>query len=77
MIYWLMTHFTVTEDRFDDATWYFSYFRDKLEAFRRDGMSFGLFGEVKSFDVVAGGLRLVDLSSRLLRLPLRSGAAGA
>lgn len=73
MIYWLMTHFTVTEDRFDDATWYFSYFRDKLEAFRRDGVTFGLFGEVESFDVVAGFvLKSLDDFCAQVRQKLRS-----
>lgn len=62
LIHWLMTHFTVYENRFDDPDWYCRYFEDKLARYRRSGVGFGLYGQIEDFGAVAD-----DILSRLDR----------
>ena len=63
LLTWLLTHFTVLETRFDDPDWYVRFFADKLEAFRRNGVTFDLFGPIESLaDVVDGVLDSLEAS---------------
>ena len=56
LVYWLLTHFTVFDYRFDDADWYYRYFEDKLMRYRSHGVTLDLYSQVETWDRAASGI---------------------
>lgn len=53
MLYWYLTHFIVFEKHFNEPNWYYNYFKNKLEKFRKDGITFELFEQIEDFDDIS------------------------
>ena len=53
IIYWYMTHFCVFEHSMQKPEWYYRYFKNKLESYRKNGISFKLFEQVEDFENIS------------------------
>lgn len=53
IIYWYMTHFCVFEHSMQKPEWYYGYFKNKLESYRKNGISFELFEQVEDFENIS------------------------
>ena len=53
LLYWYLTHYAVFERRYTDGDWLFRFLSDRIDRFRRDGITFGLFGQIEDIGDVA------------------------
>lgn len=53
LIYWYLTHYAIFERRYTDGDWLFRFLSDKLERYRRNGLTFELFGKIEEFGDVS------------------------
>jgi hypothetical protein len=45
MLYWCLTHYAILEKRFNEGKWLFRYFQEKLEHFKKKGITFDFYGQ--------------------------------
>ncbi|MDR2436661.1 MAG: hypothetical protein LBD17_01120 [Endomicrobium sp.] len=45
MLYWYLTHYIILEKRLNDGKWLFKYFQEKLEHFKKNGITFDFYGQ--------------------------------
>ncbi len=50
LLYWYMTHFTVFEKNFNTPGWYENYFKNKVERFQKEGITFDFYEQINDFD---------------------------
>lgn len=53
MLYWYLTHYTVFETNYYTEGWLYNYLSEKLEKFRKDGITFDLYNQINSFDEIS------------------------
>ena len=50
IIYWYITHYCLFLRRFTDGNWMYNYLVDKLEKFRKDGITFDYYNKIEDID---------------------------
>ena len=50
ILYWYLTHYCIFEKRIFDGNWMYNYLVDKLEKFRKDGITFDYYNKIEDID---------------------------
>lgn len=53
IIYWYMTHFSVYTHCTQKPNWYYNYFKNKLDSYRKNGITFNLFEQTEDFEEIS------------------------